>query len=305
MTHYNLIIIHVPGRQQRADFDSIRNMMYGPADDIDLFILSADQPAPPDFWRRMAERPSLIFSAMPIRLDPKLRGFRAMPPEIARSEEIRLLAEAGFAAPATRTLTPDLRLDEADWGPFTVLKPDGRSRGRGVVLTRTRNVRWLDTAALPESDPRRGRVLLAQRYVPAGARLASYRVMTVLGRVIYAVSATAADDLPPLDPIDIPLNAQATRPSLALTEDAEVLTLARAVAAKLAHLPVLGIDIIREAQTGKLHVFDLNAGGNAWHLSSDHGLAQQRRFGLDYFSQFDALPTIAAALAEATRRLAV
>lgn len=305
MTHYNLIIIHVPGRQQRADFDSIRNMMYGPADDIDVFILTADQPVPPDFWGRMAERPSLIFSAMPIRLDPKQRGARAMPPEIARSEEIRLVAEAGFAVPSTRALTPDLSLDEVDWGAFTVIKPDGRSRGRGVVLTRTRKVRWLDTAALPESDPRRGRVLLAQRYVPAGARLSSYRVLTVLGRVIYAVSATAADDLPPLDPIDIPLNAQSARPRLALTDDAEVLALARDVAAKLGALPVLGIDIMRDAETGKLHVFDLNAGGNAWHLSSDQGLAQQRRFGLDYFSQFDALPTIATALTEATRRLAV
>lgn len=310
MPAYNLIIIQVPKRQHISDFHTIRNMMYGRATDIDVHVLSVAEAPPAGFWQKMAERPSLIFSPIPVPLDPRLRGARLMAARIPKSEELRRLRIAGFPVPETLPITPDLRLDAATWGPFTVVKPDVGYRGRGVALRRTRFVRWSDTSRLPEDDPRRGRLLLAQRYIHTGARTCCYRVMTVLGRIIYAMRSLAEADAPRLDPdgaddIEFEVAANGVARRLDLVDDADILALARAVAAKLTFVPVFGIDIVREAGTGRLYVLELNSSGRTWHLSSDHGLGHQREHGLDYYGQFDALRQIADALIDATRRLAV
>lgn len=310
MLAYNLIIIQVPKRQQISDFHTIRNMMYGRATDIDVHVLSVAEAPPAGFWQKMAERPSLIFSPIPVPLDPRLRGARLMAARIPKSEELRRLRIAGLPVPETLPITPDLRLDAAAWGAFTVVKPDVGYRGRGVALRRTRFVRWSDTSRLPEDDPRRGRLLLAQRYVHTGPRTCCYRVMTVLGRIIYAMRSLAEADSPRLDPdgeddVEFAVAANGVARRLALVDDADILALAREVAAKLTFVPVFGIDIIREAETGRLYVLELNSSGLTWHLSSDHGLGHQREHGLDYYGQFDALGQIADALIEATRKLAV
>lgn len=310
MPVYNLIIIQVPKRQQLSDFLTIRNMMYGRAPDIDVHVLSVAEPPPAGFWPKMAERPSLIFSPIPVPLDPRLRGARLMAAKITKSEELRRLRIAGFPVPETHPITPDLRLDAGKWGPFAVVKPDVGYRGRGVALKRTRYVRWFDTFRLPDGDPRRGQQLLAQRYIHTGARTTCYRVMTVLGRIIYAMSSIASEEMPPLDAqgeddIDIEVAANGAARRLDLIEDTDILALAREVAAKLTYVPVFGIDIIREEGTGRLYVLELNSSGRTWHLSSDHGLGHQRDHGLDYYGQFNALGQITDALIEATRRLAV
>lgn len=310
MPAYNLILIQVPKRQQLSDFQTIRNMMHGRASDIDVHVLSTAEAPPQGFWQKMAERPSLIFSPIPVPLDPRLRGARLMATNIPKSEEVRRLRIAGFPVPETMAITPDLRLDAAKWGPFTVVKPEAGYRGRGVALKRTRFVRWFDTYRLPESDPRRGQSLLAQRYIHTGARPTCYRVMTVLGRIIYAMRSTASEDLPRFDPqgeddIDIEVAANGVARRLELIDDAEILALAGNIAAKLTFVPVFGIDIIREAGSGRLYVLELNSGGRTWHLSSDHGLGHQRDHGLDYYGQFNALGQITDALIAATRRLAV
>lgn len=310
MAGYNLIIIHVPGRQQISDFHTIRDRMRDRAPDIEVHVVSVATPVPPGFWRRMAERPSVIFSPMPIPLHPRLRGARLLTVDTRKSDEIRMLTEAGFPVPETRLIVPDLTLDAARWGPFTVVKPDVGFRGRGVVLKRTRHVRFIDTTLLPKDDPRRGRRLLAQRYVHTGPQARCYRVMTVLGRPIYALCSTATEDLPLLDPegsddIDVQVAANGGQRRLTLTDDAEVLALARAVAAKLTYVPVFGIDIVRAAGTNELYILELNSSGRTWHISSDHGLHQQHEEGIDFCAQFDALGTITEALIETTRRRAV
>lgn len=98
--------------------------------------------------------------------------------------------------------------------------------------------------------------------------------------------------------------ANGMRRKLELTNDSEIIELASSVHAKLPHLPVMGIDIIREKDTGLLFVLEYNSGGGVWHLSSNHGLKHQHDFRLDYYRQFNALGTIADALIKATRSLA-
>jgi hypothetical protein len=309
MAQYNLIIFQVPHRQQISDFLTVRNMMAGRAPDIEVHIISTAIPIPADFWRKAAERPTLIFSPMPLRIDPNIRGAWLICSNRKKSEEIEMLKRAGFPVPDTKMITQGLVLDEAVWGPFTVVKPDIGYRGRGVMLVRTRHVRWSDTSLLPTDDPRHGRDLLAQRYIHTGDYVRCYRVMTVLGRPIYALVSLAAEKLPSMDPkaedeIELEVAANGVERKLTLTDDAEVIALATAVSGRLTQVPVMGIDIVREHETGRLSVLELNSSGRTWHLSSDHGLGHQRDYGLDCYGQFNALSTITDALIEATRSMA-
>lgn len=310
MYKYNLILFHVPKRQGISDFLTVKNIMVGRAPDIQVHVISA-APVPDSFWQVAAARPTLLFSPVALHsLDTRIRGTRMVSETVTKLEELARIAATGAPVPETHLITKTLRLDEAQWGPFTVIKPNLGMRGQGVSLVRTRDVRWIDTGRLPKSDPRHGDELLAQRFVDTGPCFICYRVFTVLGRPIYCMTSTALDERAALDagapePLDAPVAANGLRRKLELVNDREVIDLAMSVHAGLPHLPVMGLDIIREASTGRLFVLEYNSTGGVWHLSSDHGLGHQKDHALDYYAQFDALNTITNALIEATRKCAV
>jgi len=310
MFKYNLIICQVPRLEGITDFMTIRNMMVGRAPDIEVHIVPAAGTVPPTFWQTAAARPTLIFSPSIFgRFDGAIRGTRLVSTSVSKLKEIELLTSAGVPVPETRLITPEARLDEKEWGPFTVIKPNVGRRGLGIRLMRTRDVRWTDTSVLPKKDPRQGQELLAQRYVDTGPFVTCYRVFTVLGRPIYCMRSRSLEkavepDTEGVDAVDLPVAANGMRRKLELVNDSEIVELARSVHAKLPLRPVMGIDIIRERDTGRLFVLEFNSGGSVWHLSSHHGLEHQHEFGLDYYGQFNALDTITDALIEATRNLA-
>ena len=310
MYKYNLILFHVPKRQSLGDFLTVKNIMVGRAPDIQVHVVSA-APVPDSFWQVAAARPTLLFSPVALRsLDARVRGTRIVSETVTKLEELARIKATGAPVPEAHLITKTLKLDEAQWGPFTVIKPNRGMRGQGVSLVRTRDVRWIDTHRLPKSDPRHGDELLAQRFVDTGPNFLCYRVFTVLGRPIYCMTSTALDERAPLDAggvesLDAPVAANGMRRKLELVNDREVIDLAVSVHAGMPHLPVMGLDIIREASTGRLFVLEYNSTGGVWHLSSDHGHGHQRDHALDYYAQFDALNTITNALIEATRQRAV
>jgi hypothetical protein len=73
----------------------------------------------------------------------------------------------------------------------------------------------------------------------------------------------------------------------------------------LPRIALLGVDVIRDAQTGKLYVVELNASGWVWHFSSPLGLRAQQEFGFSLDGQFDGLRKSARILADKARLLAV
>lgn len=311
MSAYNLIICHVQRLQGISDFMTIRNMMVGRARDIEVSIVTTPGTVPADFWWKAGARPTLIFSpSYRFPIDPLARGTRLASVAVGKLGEIGALASTGAVTPETRQILPETRFDEAEWGPFTVVKPNRGKQGRGVRLMRTRDVRWIDTSALPKDDPRHGDDLLAQRYVDTGLFPTCHRVFSVLGRPIYCMRSMALEqraefDADGADMLDLAVAANGMRRKLELTNDREIIALAASVHAKLPHLPVMGIDIIREKDTGRLFVLEYNSGGAVWHLSSSYGLKHQQDFALDYYGQFNALDTITDALIEATRKYAV
>lgn len=307
----NLVICQYQELQALSDFVTIRNMMVGRAPDIEVFIVAAPRIVPAEFWRQAAARPTLFFSpSSRSTIDPEARGARLISVPMTKLEEIEVLASAGATIPETRQIIPGTRLDDGGWGPFTVVKPNRGKHGRGVRLMRTRDVRWIDTAALPKDDPRHGDDLLAQRFVDTGPFLTCYRVFTVLGRPVYCLRSTALAKRPELDvdganALEIPVAPNGMRSKIELADDGDVIELAASVHAKLPHLPVMGMDIVRETGTGRLFVLEYNSDGAVWHLSSNYFLQHQHDFALDLYGQFNALDRIADALVEATRKYAV
>jgi hypothetical protein len=87
---------------------------------------------------------------------------------------------------------------------------------------------------------------------------------------------------------------------------ADLMALARAVHNAIPEVPLKGIDVVREARTGRLYVLEINPGGNTWHFSSRHNAQVRAREGPDYvrqlYGQLDAMATAAYALVDVTRR---
>jgi hypothetical protein len=300
---YNLVIFHNPRHQDVSDFLSIRDMMARRAPEIEVSIVTPDTPA--SFWPRAAARPSVLFSPYAARIAKEVRGARLVSIALSKLNELELLRRAGCPVPETRLITPDLRLDEDEWGPLTVVKPNAGYLGRGVRLMRTRDVRWVDTALLPEDDPRHDRKLLAQRYIDTGPYVRCHRVMSVLGRPIYSIVSTALEKRPELVNGEIEIAANDMARTITMSNEPDVIELAAAIHAKYPRLPLMALDIIRESKTGRLFALEYNSVGYSWHLSSEHGRKHQRDFGLDLYGQFNALDTITDALIEATRKYAV
>ena len=311
---YNLIIFHVPEAQSIGDFMTIRNLMARVAPDIDVLIVSPEIAVAPDFWSRTAERPTLLFAPLgpPLArpVDPAIRGARACGQRLGKLAEVELLAKAGILVPRTEKIVPDTKLDEREWGPLVVVKPNTSSGGKGVRLERTKDVRWFDPRIYPRKDPRRGADMLAQQYIDTGPRAWYYRVFTVLGRAIYSnISMSDEEDIVPdvvnSKSIDSKIAPNKGLRTITMSNDEEVISLGETVHRKFPLVPSMGIDIIRERETGRLFVLEINTGGMTWHLSSSLGISQQKMYGVDYYGQFDALQRIADALIEATRKFAV
>jgi len=90
----------------------------------------------------------------------------------------------------------------------------------------------------------------------------------------------------------------------ALSNDAQVIALAVRAHRAFPDQPVLGTDIVRDAETGELFVIECNPRGDTWYISSATGRLIERANGLDFARQFGALSVAAEALARETARRA-
>jgi hypothetical protein len=86
-----------------------------------------------------------------------------------------------------------------------------------------------------------------------------------------------------------------------LARDAEVIALAEKAHAAFPDQPLLGTDIVRDADTGELYVIECNPRGDAWLISSDMGRMIERANGLDFAAQFGALEVATRVLMTETR----
>jgi hypothetical protein len=259
-------------------------------------------------WKKYlwATRPTMVFSAVPVQHFVPARGAVYQGNSLAKSEEYAALDRANVAYPRFRLLTesnpqPDL----SDLGQYVVLKPDRGGRGAMVKIVRSTRARWepAETRIAGESES-----LLAQEFIYTGPWPISYRVTTLFGQVLWSLKVQADRNRPPLPGPQafrqcpgVTVVSNSKRCVMSLNDDEEIIRFAERAHAALPQIPLLGVDVIRDANTGKLYVVELNSSGWVWHFSSPLGLRAQKEFGFNLESQFNGLRKAARILAETAR----
>lgn len=228
---------------------------------------------------------------------------------LLKSGEYRRLETAGFPVPGWTLITPGTKLDPADWGPYVVEKPNDGGRGARVRIKRTGKIRY----KLPDDNDAFGkRGVIAQKFIYTGEWPESFRVMTLFGQCILCFrQQTVGRGRPLLGRWGFTAESGTSIVSntidmeVGLTKQPDVVSLCeQAHRMAFPDVPLLGSDVIRDADTGKLYILECHAHGPVWPFSTSRGLGIQRKNGLDFASQYDALRKCAEILAEATPRLA-
>ena len=134
----------------------------------------------------------------------------------------------------------------------------------------------------------------------------------MFGRVLYSARNSWVVARPPLEEIAanregiIASNDKHFGRLRTVWNDPEIITLGEQTHAAFPECPVLGVDVLRDAETRKLHVMEVNPSGKVWHFSSQlakNFFTAEHRANL--YAQFGALDRIAQLLIEKTREEAI
>jgi hypothetical protein len=307
----HLVLVHTPGYQDVRDLDAIARKVQEQALDIEVFI--ASNAIPSSVTRRRAGRlPTLVFSPGNLLEFRPERGKIYAGSPIPKLEQMARFRAAGVPVPATAEITPNLVLPEAEFGSHVVVKPGHSyaSHGRDMTLMRREMVRFRPPHDYPEEHPGRYAPMFVQRFIDTGPFVNHHRVLTLFGTPLLAFKTAATTPRAPLDAPDDVLAGvyvKARRKdgpiTREFTRDADILELARRAYSALPEIPLQGLDIVRDANTGELFLLEANPGGNTWIFSKgDMTTRLTKALGVGHLSeQFDAFTAAAKVLIERTR----
>jgi hypothetical protein len=129
----------------------------------------------------------------------------------------------------------------------------------------------------------------------------------MFGRALYCVLNRWGHKRLPLDQIAAdPAGVFATNDNLmgqvrSICNDPEIVALGERAHEAFPECPVLGVDIIRDVQTGRLFVLEVNPHGAVWHLSSSYAKKVAPEYVRARYAQFNALDRAADLLIQKTR----
>ena len=298
----NLIILNDTRVLPERDFLAVARRVRERAPDIHAYVVTERR------GLRRAQlvqllRPTLFVEIQKVAKLKRWRGALAGPQARARGKmaAYRVLEAGGIAVPAWREVVPGIKLDPAEWGPWMVVKPDRGRRGIDVEVLATAEVRYRPPEELPAGHLGRESPMLAQRFISTVDEPAFYRVTTCFGEPIFAIHYFAPAGQGTVDDGSPKIMVQhfAAR----LIDDADLLDLGRRVHALLPEVPTIGCDVLRDRETGKLWIAEINQ-SSVWALSSPVGIGFQSKRGLDLYGQFGALDRAAEAMVRATRQFA-
>jgi len=310
----NLLFFCTKGKQTE-DFQEVARKIRSRTNDIVPLVFTtraAVRPLLAAAW--LIQRPTVSIEFDGRRYRPRtLRGARFIHDRFgAKTEQSRRLEANTLPLPQWTEIAPGTSLDPAEWGPYVVVKPSMGGRGAFVWIHKTGRIRYRPPAEYPEDHPGRRGPMVAQRFIYTGPWPVSYRVLTYFGVPIMAIRCEGRHDLPSLDGADgirragggLSIVATAKGCKISLDCQSDILDLARRAHAAFPTIPSLGIDIVREAGTGKLYLIEVNPGGHSWMFTSDAGVQMQFDFGLDFYGKFGALDLIADRSVEIAREYA-
>jgi hypothetical protein len=293
-------LITNPGNNSDTDFAELATWISELSPETLVFVLPDTADA--ERLASVPDLPTLTVSFVPVRWLRPRRGPLFQGQHIAKSEEYRALDTIGVPVPRWVRLLPGRQPDLDGFGQFVVTKPDFGARGADVRIERRRVAKWTPPrTALSKQFGGPWNPRVAQEFVYTGSWPRSHRVATLFGTAIFAFRIEASHARQPL--LDrCSFHGQSVVSSgygctFELFADPDILSLAERAHAAVPHVPLLGVDILRDIDTGKLFVAELNGIGYLWDFSSPTGLSLQRQFGFDLEAQFDGRRRSAAVLA--------
>jgi hypothetical protein len=314
VAQYSLVLISNPRVNERWDFELLAEHVREIAPDVHTVVLEDEAVD----WAGLPgalDLPTLVFSPAPIWNFRAARGTVFQGQWLAKSREYAALESAEVPVPRWALLTPSHAPDLSAFGPYVVVKPDRSGRGADVKIKRKGRVRWRP----PETDFTRAQGAeecdwVVQEFVYTGQHPVSYRVVTLFGEPIWAWKVQA----------DLGRRALANRYDFhggrgastgggmsivasgkgsvfSPAHDEEIFALARRAHSALPDVPLLGVDVLRDSETGDLFVIECNSVGLTWHLTSAIGTKIQQDFDFDLDVEFGARREAARILADAVR----
>lgn len=308
----NILLIAQPDHVQLSYFKLLARAISAAAPDVHAYALW-DQPHD---WKALdsgLDLPTVTFCPVPIRHFKPWRGPVFHCRRLYKSEEYSALQQVDIPLPRWSLLTPDTAPDLDGFGPYVVVKPDWSGRGADVKIMRRGRVRWRP----PATDYTRwlqgekGNWIL-QEFIYTGPQPVSYRVTTLFGEPMWSWKVQA-------DPARRPLRhrydfqhgetgggmsivSSGKGCVFSLVDEPELGELARRAHSAFPTTPVLGVDMVRDLETGRLYVIEVNAGGYTWHVSSSVGHKIQQQFGFDIDVRFGVQQRAARTLANHARQ---
>jgi hypothetical protein len=255
-----------------------------------------------DATSNVPDLPTVTVSPAPLRHLRPRRGKVFQGQHVSKSSEYRTLEAAGIPVPRWTRVLPKRKPKLDGFGSYVITKPDFGAQGAEVRIERRDTVCWTPPRtelALNFGGPFNPR--LAQEFVYTGPWPRSHRVVTLFGAALWADRTEASHARAPLSDKSA-FHGQSIVSSgqgctFELDDDPEVVALAERAHAAFPRVPLLGFDILRDADTRELFVIEANSLGFTWHFSSATGLAFQKQFGLDLNAQFDGRRKAARVLA--------
>lgn len=258
-------------------------------------------------------RATMVVSPLTIRYLSWCPGVHFQAELLTKSEEYIALEKCGIPVPKWVRLTRDACPSVDALGAYVVCKPDAGARGAEVRIKRAGRVRW--KAPRTKLSKHLGSdALIAQEFIYTGRWPVSYRVTTLFGKVLFSWRVEADRSRRPLHGPDewrdgaqgggMSICSSGKACTFQLNHDRDIIELGERAHTAFPHIPLLGVDIIREQPSNKLYVIEVNSGGDTWHFTSPVGESIQRDAKIDFKSQFGGLDAAASALVEQTRRAA-
>jgi len=306
-TKCNLVLVHWSDHAlTRNDLVQIAERVTQIDPNIGAFVVPHHKPHQLKLLPRWGQ-PALSVSFLALERRKLLPGRLVSGLLLYKHGEYARLDAAGIPVPKWTLISPETRLDPAEWGPYVVEKPSAGRRGSQVRIRRTTRVRYADPSSFQIGHYGRDGPMIAQCFIYSGERPSSYRVVTLFGEVLlcYRQIAPARGFLLKgrwnfRDTGGISIVSNTKDMIVELVEDKAVIALAeRAHREAFPDIPVLAFDIVRDCETGSLYVLECHAGGT-WMFSSDVGLAIEAANNIDFRAQFGAVEKAANIIARET-----
>jgi hypothetical protein len=217
-----------------------------------------------------------------------------------KSVELRILEAAGVSVPRWVLMKAGDVPDLSDFSEVVVTKPILGHKGAIVRMMRRDRVKHRGLAGDTTHVCNEG--LLVQEYIHTGPWPISFRVGTVFGEPVYALRIEANRNRDPIVPgatlepsafagKTIVASSKGCTMSLQVPED--VVALGQRIHRAFPDIPLLGTDIVRDQETGRLYALEVNSRGGTLHLASEQYERMKREFGFDLRKQFGGAQAVA------------